>query len=90
MEIGDAVWIARSKAGAPAAETVLDYIVERKSVADLVQSIKGGAGRYDKQKYFLRRCGLRRIMYLIEGVPEAEAAGVRNLNPSRIARPSAC
>jgi len=75
-EVGDAVWVARARAGAPPAEFVLDYVVERKSVADLLGSIKGG-GRYEKQKYFLARCGLRRVMYLIEGAPEAEAAGVR-------------
>ncbi len=70
------MWIARAKAGAPPAEYALDYIVERKSVADVIASVKGG-GRYEKQKYCLRRCGLRRLMYLIEGVPEAEVAGVR-------------
>ncbi len=83
-EVGDAVWVARARAGAPPAEFVLDYVVERKSVADLLGSIKGG-GRYEKQKYFLARCGLRRVMYLIEGAPEAEAAGVRaalTLKPS--------
>ncbi|KAK9831459.1 hypothetical protein WJX81_007468 [Elliptochloris bilobata] len=73
-EAGDAMWIARARLGAPRAEYVLDAIVERKSVADLLASVKGG--RYEKQKYSLRRCGLRRLMYLIEGVPEAETAGV--------------
>ena len=73
---GDAVWVARARAGAPAAEYVLDAVVERKSVADLLGSVKGG--RYEKQKYLLRRCGLRRLIYLIEGVPEAETAGVRS------------
>ncbi len=34
-------------------------------------------GRYDRQKYALRRCGLRRVMYLVEGTPEAEVQGVR-------------
>ena len=73
---GDAVWLARARSGAPRAEFVLDAIVERKSVADLLASVKGG--RYEKQKYLLRRCGLRRLIYLIEGVPEAESAGVRS------------
>ena len=73
---GDAVWVARARAGSPRAEYVLDAIVERKSVADLLGSVKGG--RYEKQKYLLRRCGLRRLIYLIEGVPEAETAGVRS------------
>ena len=85
------MWVARARAGAPPPEFVLDYVVERKSVADLLGSIKGG-GRYEKQKYFLARCGLRRVMYLIEGAPEAEAAGVRasltlslGLNPQGLA-----
>lgn len=75
------MWVARARAGSPRAEFVLDAIVERKSVADLLGSVKGG--RYEKQKYLLRRCGLRRLIYLIEGVPEAETAGVRSPHPQR-------
>ena len=64
---GDAIWIARSKRD-PRREWVLDYIVERKGVADLLSSIK--YGRYEQQKYWMKRCGLRHLMYLVEGKPE--------------------
>ncbi len=74
-ETGDALWVARSKASLGDI-WALDYVVERKSVKDLVMSIKDH-GRYEKQKYALRRCGLRRVMYLIEGNPDIEVQGVR-------------
>lgn len=51
------------------AEYVLDYIMERKRVDDLHQSIKDR--RYDKQKYNMQRCGLRHLVYLVEGDPDA-------------------
>ena len=73
-DTGDALWVARSKQS-PGDVWALDYVVERKSVHDLVGSIK--QGRYEKQKYVLRRCGLRRVMYLVEGLPEIEVQGVR-------------
>ena len=46
-------------------EWVLDYVLERKSLADLVGSIT--SGRYESQCYGLRRCGLDNRFYLIEG-----------------------
>ena len=49
-------------------EYVLDYIMERKRVDDLHQSIKDR--RYDKQKYNMQKCGLRNLMYLVEGDPD--------------------
>lgn len=51
----------------PTQEYVLDYILERKSVEDLYGSIK--TIRYESQKYGMRRCGLRHLMYLVEGDP---------------------
>lgn len=75
-QTGDALWVARSKAD-PKISYALDYVVERKNVKDLVGSIK--SGRYERQKYVLQRCGLRRVMYLIEGNPDAEVQGVRPL-----------
>jgi crossover junction endonuclease MUS81 len=54
---------------------VLDYILERKSVGDLLASIKS-SDRYAAQKYHLRRCGLRHVYYLIEGDPEAAPSAV--------------
>lgn len=49
-------------------EYVMDYIMERKRVDDLHQSIKDR--RYDKQKYNMQRCGLRHLIYLVEGDPD--------------------
>eukprot|EP00798_Chlamydomonas_sp_ICE-L_P028200 gene28200-31296_t len=63
LNIGDATWVARRHDN-PAMEYMLEYIVERKSVADLAGSIKDFI--YAKQKYRLQRCGLPRIMYLVE------------------------
>ena len=51
-------------------EYVMDYILERKQVDDLHQSIKDR--RYDRQKYDMQRCGLRHLMYLVEGDPNAQ------------------
>lgn len=52
----------------PGVEYVMDYILERKRVDDLHQSIKDR--RYDKQKYNMQRCGLRHLIYLVEGDPD--------------------
>jgi len=49
-------------------EYVLDYVLERKRVDDLHGSII--SRRYDKQKYNMNMCGLRHLMYLVEGDPD--------------------
>ena len=61
LELGDALWIARDTSGV---EIVLDYLVERKTMADLVASIKDG--RFNEQGFRQRRCGLRNVVYLVE------------------------
>eukprot|EP00850_Spirogloea_muscicola_P014143 SM000099S25249 [mRNA] locus=s99:451343:456528:- [translate_table: standard] len=48
-------------------EYVLDFIIERKSVVDLSCSILGRDNRYMKQKLRMKRSGLTRPMYLVEG-----------------------
>lgn len=63
LDVGDAVWIARCEDGS---EIVLDYIVERKRLDDLVGSIKDG--RFKEQKYRLGRCGCKNVMYIIEDI----------------------
>ncbi|KAJ7533191.1 hypothetical protein O6H91_13G036900 [Diphasiastrum complanatum] len=71
LPIGDATWIARDKFHET--EYVLDFIVERKAVDDLWTSIKDT--RYKQQKLRLMRCGLKRLIYLVEGDPNlCEAA----------------
>ncbi|KAK9862211.1 hypothetical protein WJX84_000260 [Apatococcus fuscideae] len=82
LEGGDAIWIARSRRD-PRREWVLDYIVERKNVADLLGSIK--SGRYEQQKYWMKRCGLRHLMYLVEGKPEDLAEGCENVKTAAVA-----
>ncbi|EFN56306.1 hypothetical protein CHLNCDRAFT_144716 [Chlorella variabilis] len=67
LPIGDAVWVARSRRQ-PGAEYVLDYCLERKSVHDLAASIT--TTRYERQKYHLKRCGVRHLYYLVEGDPD--------------------
>ncbi|BCR84797.1 crossover junction endonuclease MUS81 [Aspergillus chevalieri] len=73
LELGDAMWVARvhdqsilSRHGEENAndEIMLDWIVERKRLDDLVGSIKDG--RFHEQKFRLRRSGIRNVIYLIE------------------------
>ncbi|KAM4564561.1 crossover junction endonuclease MUS81 isoform 1-T2 [Fundulus diaphanus] len=73
LNVGDFLWVAREKVTpvpgqlrAPAGrELVLDYIIERKRMDDLCGSIIDG--RFREQKFRLKRCGLRRPIYLVEG-----------------------
>lgn len=69
LPIGDALWIARHKSH-PHEEYILDYIIERKGLDDLISSVKD-SGRYYSQKYRLRHCGLRNLYYVVEGDIEA-------------------
>ena len=64
LHSGDAVWTARKRSN-PSIEYVLDFIVERKRLDDLQESIVDG--RYGKQKWAMKRSGLRRPIYLVEG-----------------------
>lgn len=63
---GDIVWLARER-GMSGSDYVLDMVVERKRVSDMVASIHNG--RWQKQRYFLERSLLRRPALLIEGDP---------------------
>ena len=45
-------------------EIALDYIIERKRMDDLVSSVKDG--RFQEQKFRLKRCGIPNITYLVE------------------------
>lgn len=64
LHLGDALWIARHNTSGK--ELVLDYVIERKRMDDLVGSIKDG--RFHEQKWRLRRSGVKNIIYLIEDV----------------------
>lgn len=73
LELGDAQWIAKCRdpdflrrSGAEGDEIVLDYIIERKRLDDLIGSIKDG--RFHEQKFRLRRSGVKHVTYLVEEV----------------------
>ncbi|KAK3329684.1 hypothetical protein B0H66DRAFT_34608 [Apodospora peruviana] len=73
LELGDALWVAKcnkpgwlTRCGAEGDEVVLDWIVERKRLDDLIGSIKDG--RFHEQKFRLRRSGVKNVIYLVEDI----------------------
>ncbi|XP_058876046.1 crossover junction endonuclease MUS81-like [Acipenser ruthenus] len=78
LNVGDFLWTARERVRyipgqlrAPQArELVLDYIVERKRMDDLCGSIIDG--RFREQKFRLKRCGLKKPIYLVEDYGSAQ------------------
>ena len=73
LEVGDILWVARlhsasllSQHGAEGDEVMLDWIVERKRLDDLVGSIKDG--RFHEQKFRLRKSRVKNVIYIIEEI----------------------
>lgn len=73
MQLGDAQWVAKChdpeflrRHGAEGDEVVLDYIVERKRLDDLIGSIRDG--RFHEQKFRLKRSGMKFVTYIIEEI----------------------
>ncbi|KAJ4296068.1 Crossover junction endonuclease mus81 [Collariella sp. IMI 366227] len=73
LELGDALWVARCKQpgwlaqqGAEGDEVVLDFIVERKRLDDLLGSLRDG--RFHEQKFRLRRSGVKNVIYIVEEI----------------------
>ncbi|KAF3358115.1 hypothetical protein VDGD_03195 [Verticillium dahliae] len=73
LDVGDAQWIAKTHDataltahGAEGDEVVLDWIVERKRLDDLVSSIKDG--RFHEQKFRLRKSGVQNVIYIVEEI----------------------
>lgn len=72
LHVGDLLWVAREKTQTEAGvgqqprrrELVLDYIVERKRMDDLVHSCTDG--RLPDQKFRLKHCGLKKPIFMIE------------------------
>uniref|UniRef100_A0A8C8RB42 Crossover junction endonuclease MUS81 n=1 Tax=Pelusios castaneus TaxID=367368 RepID=A0A8C8RB42_9SAUR len=72
LHVGDFIWVARERVQPcpgqlhppTARELALDYVVERKRMADLCGSIIDG--RFREQKFRLHRCGLQHPIYLLE------------------------
>nr|XP_041568075.1 crossover junction endonuclease MUS81 isoform X2 [Taeniopygia guttata] len=74
LPVGDFLWVAREKdppTGHAPRELALEVVVERKSAADLGNSIRDG--RYREQKFRLCRSGLRCPVLLLEEPREGEA-----------------
>ena len=86
LEGGDALWMAKRRHGGGGAgggdgngngdgdgdgNYVLDLVIERKRLDDLISSIRDD--RYRQQKFFLKRSGIRQLAYL--------AGRRRGLNP---------
>ncbi|KAF7323584.1 ERCC4 domain-containing protein [Mycena kentingensis (nom. inval.)] len=66
LELGDIIWVADDGAGA---HYVLDVILERKRLDDLVNGICNR--RFREQKFRLRRSGISRVVYVLEEHPSA-------------------
>lgn len=73
LELGDILWVAKvkdptllSNGGAEGDEVLLDWIVERKRLDDLVGSIKDG--RFHEQKFRLKKSGVKNVIYIIEEI----------------------
>ncbi|PGH32910.1 crossover junction endonuclease MUS81 [[Emmonsia] crescens] len=80
LEVGDVLWVAKCKDptflarhGEEGDEVMLDWIMERKRLDDLIGSIKDG--RFHEQKFRLRRSGVQNVIYLIEDFADVGAAG---------------
>jgi crossover junction endonuclease MUS81 len=73
MTLGDITWVAKChdpqflpSLGVEGDEVVLDFVVERKRLDDLLSSIKDG--RFHEQKFRLRKSGVKNVIYLIEEI----------------------
>lgn len=71
LELGDAMWVAKcrdptllAQYGEEGDEVMLDWIIERKRLDDLISSVKDG--RFHEQKFRLRRSGIKNVIYLVE------------------------
>ncbi|XP_062616490.1 crossover junction endonuclease MUS81-like [Saccostrea cucullata] len=72
LHVGDLLWVAREKTQQTEVgmdrprgrELVLDYIIERKRMDDLVHSCTDG--RLQDQKFRLKHCGLKKPIFMVE------------------------
>ncbi|MCJ1386291.1 Crossover junction endonuclease mus81 [Xylographa soralifera] len=71
LDLGDALWVAKCKdprllprLGEVGDEVILDWIVERKRLDDLISSIKDG--RFLEQKFRMHKSGVKNVIYVIE------------------------
>lgn len=87
LNAGDYLWVAKGKNRSPIDncnneldELVLGLVVERKRTDDLAKSIKDG--RWQSQKFRLKQCGLRKVIYLFEHLPKS--VKICALNPQAL------
>ena len=73
LDLGDAIWVAKCKDpqllarfGEEGDEIVLDWIVERKRLDDLISSIKDG--RFTEQKFRMHKSGIKNVVYIVEEI----------------------
>ena len=87
ISVGDYIWILRRRHSQQSSEDiVLDYVVERKRIDDLVSSIIDG--RFKEQKARMRNSGRPHAIYLVEEFAAWAATGTSNwrlsIDPSRL------
>lgn len=82
LELGDFFWVAKlndpqffSRNGEEGDELALDWVIERKRLDDLVSSITDG--RFQEQKFRLRKSGANHVIYLIEQFSLSEEKSTR-------------
>ncbi|KAJ7512447.1 hypothetical protein B0H11DRAFT_2182776 [Mycena galericulata] len=61
LNLGDVAWVAVAPSGE---ECMLDVVLERKRLDDLVMSVKDG--RFHEQKFRLHQSGISSVLYLVE------------------------
>ncbi|KAK8799684.1 hypothetical protein WA158_006232 [Blastocystis sp. Blastoise] len=71
IALGDVQFILKHKTQ-DEMEYIMDFIVERKTISDLVSSILDG--RFLEQKSRLHKSHIRHVFYLIEGTPTSQEA----------------
>lgn len=79
LELGDIAWVLRATLPETreTREHVVDCVMERKTIVDLEASLQDR--RYHEQKFRLLRCGLKRLVYLVEGpLPASQGEGLMN------------
>jgi crossover junction endonuclease MUS81 len=73
LAVGDVNWVAKChdpaflpSRGCEGDELVLDYVLERKRLDDLIMSLKDG--RFHEQKFRLRKSGIQNVIYAVEEI----------------------
>lgn len=71
LQLGDFAWVAGAQSCSSGKAAVLDCIVERKRICDLVG--RSAVGAHVRQMQSMEACGLRRCFLLVEGDPNLAA-----------------